>query len=141
MYLQLSPTRNVADQPVFTCFKADSTGFYYNRERRKWLSSKLEHDSHTFRIVPRGYVNLTGDYIGREPYDVFIDPGHVSEKCEEGFSRSRELTCDGKFYHLTFSASTKRFLLIFKSGYWDVPKGKDVLSDTPGITIGECKEG
>jgi hypothetical protein len=124
--------------PSYYCVASKSTGFAYNWDRSDWTTSTFE-TSAKLRIEPLGLKYLEGEHLGMIPYRFTVLPSTtIAGDCENGFSKEGELVCDGKFYHLTFSSMTNRFLLVFKSGYWNVPKGKDRLSDTPALIIGEC---
>lgn len=135
----IGPPKAIDNLPSFYCIGNQTAGYHYDRVKKQWLHTKLSPPEKV-RITPVGT-----EYLGVAPYTFSVLPGtSISGDCENGFVQNGfiendKLICTGEFYHLRFSKSTNRFMLIYTSGYWNVPKGKEMMvGDTPAMTIGEC---
>ena len=120
-----------ADQ--FLCVADQAAGFMYSKTIKKWQASAGDSDEK--------YVISESDLEGYAYQLKEVGEETSYTECKEDFTKFGYLTCEG-LYEFQMNRDNGRFLMVFKTGYFNVlPEINDFTdetSDTPYMVIGKC---
>ncbi len=109
-------------QQAYVCVANSSSGFKYDKNIRKWESTKL---------IPSDDKKLLKKDVGGWSWASF--GSGYPERCGE-INKYGVLNCQTFFGSLIFDKDTLRYMETYMAGYVD----GDREGNTPSITIGKC---